>query len=67
MSSLTNALFWGCFLIGLAVSLVIEAIVTMAFLGTLAVCSAWCWCKEKIKGKKIYENNERPQITYRGK
>lgn len=51
MNRLINALFWGFYLIGLAVSLAIEAIVTMAFLGALSACSAWCWCKEKIKGK----------------
>lgn len=32
MNKIINALFWGGFLIA------------------LAVCSAWCWCKEKIKG-----------------
>mgnify|MGYP003287880079 CR=1 FL=1 len=51
MNRLTNALFWGFYLLGLAVSLVIEALVIMAFYGTLAACSAWCWCKEKITGK----------------
>lgn len=39
MNRLINALFWGAFLIA------------------LAVCSAWCWVKEKIKGKFSYENN----------
>lgn len=51
MNKLIHFLFWGFYLIGLAVSLVIEAIVKMAFLGAIAVCSAWCWCKEKIKKK----------------
>lgn len=49
MYRLTNALFWGFYLLGLAVSLVIEALVIMAFYGTLAVCSAWCWVTEKMK------------------
>lgn len=31
MNRLINALFWGIFLIA------------------LAVCSAWCWVKEKVK------------------
>lgn len=35
MNRLTNALFWGCFLIA------------------LAVCSAWRWVTEKIKGNEI--------------
>lgn len=51
MNKIINALFWGFYLIGLAISLIIEAIVTMAFLGAIGVCSVWCWCKEKIKGK----------------
>ena len=51
MNKIINALFWGLYLIGIATSLIIEAIVKMAFLGALAVCSAWCWVKEKIKGK----------------
>lgn len=51
MNRLTNALFWGFYLIGLAISLIIEAIVKMAFLGVLSACSAWCWVKEKIKKK----------------
>lgn len=49
MNRLTNALFWGFYLIGLAVSLTIEALVKMAFLGAIAVCSAWCWVNEKVK------------------
>lgn len=53
MNKLINALFWGFYLLGLAVSLIIEAIVKMAFLGVLAVCSAWCWVKEKIKRNEI--------------
>lgn len=57
MNRLTNALFWGFYLIGLAISLIIEAIATMTFLGAIGVCSVWCWCKEKIKGKFSYENN----------
>lgn len=56
MNRLTNALFWGFYLLGLAVSLVIEALVIMAFYGTLAVCSTrtekkfmrgmWWYCEE---------------------
>lgn len=49
MNRLINALFWGLYLIGLATSLIIEAIVKMAFLGAIALCSAWCWVKEKVK------------------
>ena len=33
MNKIINVLFWGLFLIA------------------LALCSGWCWCKEKIKGK----------------
>lgn len=51
MSRIINALFWGFYLIGLAVILMYEAIVKMAFLGALSACSAWCWVKEKIKKK----------------
>ena len=51
MNKLIHFLFWGFYLIGLAVILVYEAIVKMAFLGTIAVCSAWCRVTEKIKGK----------------
>ena len=49
MNKIINALFWGFYLIGLAISLIIEAIVRKALLGIIAVCSAWCLVKEKIK------------------
>lgn len=49
MNNLIHFLFWGFYLIGLAVILVYEAIVKMAFLGTIGVCSAWCWVIEKVK------------------
>ena len=58
MNKLTNALFWGLFLAGLAGCLckdevknkVVEVFVGICFYGTLAVCSAWCWITEKTKG-----------------
>ena len=47
MNRLTNALFWGCFLIALAVCCLkdkaIELFVVMCFYALIAVCSAWCW------------------------
>lgn len=55
MNRLINALYWACFLIALTVCFLkdkaIELLVVMCFYALIAVCSAWCWCKEKIKGK----------------
>lgn len=53
MNRLTNALFWGCFLIALTVCFLkdkaIELLVVMCFYALIAVCSAWCWVTEKVK------------------
>lgn len=49
MNKIIHFLFWGFYLIGLAVSCIIEAIVKLGFLIALAVCSAWCWVTEKVK------------------
>ena len=57
MNRLTNALFWGCFLIALAVCCLkdkaIELFVVMCFYALIAVCSAWCWVTEKVKRNEI--------------
>lgn len=53
VNRLINALFWGCFLIDLAVCCLkdkaIELLVVMCFYALIAVCSAWCWVTEKVK------------------
>ena len=55
MNRIINALWWGLFLFALAVCCLkdkaIELLVVMCFYALIAVCSAWCWCKEKIIGK----------------
>lgn len=57
MNRIINALWWGLFLFALAVCCLIdkaiELLVVMCFYALIAVCSAWCWVTEKIKGNEI--------------